>query len=386
MPSRRSPWPWPGCRRLAEAGPGPAGRRPARGSVGARARRRALILGLVLLALDPGAARVLDDAWADEAPVAGTPPPAPARLPTAEQLARPRETPATPTTEVEALTERMRGIEGKLRESAVARKASDQARMEAERRLAEGTQESARLSAELGQLRDAKAELETRLTRAAEQHADTTAQLAATAEQVHSLTTETLAQTRRGEDLERRLAELTDEQRHREADYEAHLRAAEQTQAAQRERLREQEEGLARLTAELAAVTSERDARDARIATLSALVPAPAGGALTLETAQARAATAAAALREALTRTEGGDAQAKRSVREAEQRLHRAQFTVAQVAGAHSVYRVRQADTLVLIASHFYGDGSRWRAIRDANREVLPDPDRLMPGLTLVIP
>ena len=56
------------------------------------------------------------------------------------------------------------------------------------------------------------------------------------------------------------------------------------------------------------------------------------------------------------------------------------------MTGARSVYRVRPADTLAQIGSRFYGNGTQWRAIYEANRNVLPDPDRLTPGMTLVIP
>lgn len=68
--------------------------------------------------------------------------------------------------QVEDLGQRLLGMEGKLKESAAARKAADQARMEAERRLAEGTQELTRLKAEVGLLRDANLALEARLQRA----------------------------------------------------------------------------------------------------------------------------------------------------------------------------------------------------------------------------
>ncbi|AUB80237.1 LysM peptidoglycan-binding domain-containing protein [Candidatus Thiodictyon syntrophicum] len=373
---------------MADTGHHPPARRLTQGGGRGLPRRwGTLTLGLVLLALAPGTPPVPVDAWADEAPVGGTAAPAGTAPPAPERVQAQVEPPVDPATQVDILTQRMRGIEGKLKESAAARKSADQARMEAERRLAEGTQEAARLSAELVRLREAKADLETQLRRAQEQNADTAAQLAATAHQVRDLTTAAAAQTERGADLERQLEQHRQEQRRDEADFLGRLRAAEEAQAGLSAQLLEREGNLTRLNAELGAVKTQRDALDERLKTLSALVPTPAGGALTLEAAQARSATAAAALRNALTRAEaGGDAQLKRAVREAQQALHRAQFTAAQVAEAHSVYQVRPADTLVLIANRIYGDGARWRAIREANRHVLADPDRLTPGLTLVIP
>ena len=373
---------------MAETGHHPDARRLTQGGARGLPRRwGALTLGLVLLALAPGTPSVPVDAWADEVPVGRTAPPAPTSPPAPAQVQAPVEPAVDPATRIEALTQRMHGIEGKLKESAAARKSSDQARMEAERRLAVGTQEGARLSAELSRLREAKADLETQLTRAQNQNADTAAQLAATAQQVRDLTTAAAAQTERGADLERQLEQRKDEQRRGEADYQARLQAAAQAQSDLRGQLLEREASLERLNAELAALKTQRDTLDERLKALSALVPAPAGGTLTLEAAKARSATAAAALRDALTRAEaGGDAHLKRAVREAQQDLHRCQFRVALVADAYSVYRVRPADTLILIANRVYGDGARWRAIREANRHVLPDPDRLTPGLTLVIP
>jgi nucleoid-associated protein YgaU len=49
-------------------------------------------------------------------------------------------------------------------------------------------------------------------------------------------------------------------------------------------------------------------------------------------------------------------------------------------------YRVRSEDTLVDIAKQFYGDGTRFQELFDANRDVLASPDQLREGLMLVIP
>jgi len=48
---------------------------------------------------------------------------------------------------------------------------------------------------------------------------------------------------------------------------------------------------------------------------------------------------------------------------------------------------VQNNDSLWKIAAAFYGDGTKWRLIRDANRELVGDEgQRLRPGMTLVIP
>lgn len=70
----------------------------------------------------------------------------------------------SPEARIEALTLRLVGIEGKLKESALARKSADQARMEAERRLAEGLQEIERLGTEIQRLKGAQSELEQALS------------------------------------------------------------------------------------------------------------------------------------------------------------------------------------------------------------------------------
>ena len=51
-----------------------------------------------------------------------------------------------------------------------------------------------------------------------------------------------------------------------------------------------------------------------------------------------------------------------------------------------AVYTVRSGDTLSGIANDFYGDPAKFRIIFAANREVLDDPDMIVPGQVLRIP
>jgi nucleoid-associated protein YgaU len=219
--------------------------------------------------------------------------------------------------QVQELTRRVRGMEGKLKDSAAARKAADQARMEAERRLAQETQEAERLGVEARALREAKAALELR---------------------------------------------------------------------------------LARLDAELRAVRSAGDAKGARLAVVPPQVPRPAdapdgaeapgsaqGAAPGAAQARAAAARAAAELRAAQD-SPGGARAAGRSLREIEQTLSRHQRLAARTQGARGVHSVRPGDTLELVARRWYGASSRWPTIYEANRHVLPDPNRLIAGMTLVVP
>ncbi|WP_225765060.1 LysM peptidoglycan-binding domain-containing protein [Stenotrophomonas sp. Marseille-Q4652] len=56
----------------------------------------------------------------------------------------------------------------------------------------------------------------------------------------------------------------------------------------------------------------------------------------------------------------------------------------AEIAGQQ--YTVQKGDTLSKIAQQHLGDGNAWKRIFEANRDVLDDPDRILPGQTLRIP
>ncbi len=60
--------------------------------------------------------------------------------------------------------------------------------------------------------------------------------------------------------------------------------------------------------------------------------------------------------------------------------------TNAPAAGTGQTYEVKAGDTLSTIAQQVYGDPGKWQQIFDANQDVLKDPNRLQPGMTLKIP
>jgi LysM repeat protein len=61
--------------------------------------------------------------------------------------------------------------------------------------------------------------------------------------------------------------------------------------------------------------------------------------------------------------------------------------TADKKAGATPrTYTVREGDTLASISRKFYKSSGRWKKIRDANRNLIPDPAKLKPGTTLVLP
>jgi LysM repeat protein len=49
-------------------------------------------------------------------------------------------------------------------------------------------------------------------------------------------------------------------------------------------------------------------------------------------------------------------------------------------------YVVRDGDTLASISRKFYKSSGRWKKIRDANRRIVDDPEKLKAGQTLTIP
>jgi nucleoid-associated protein YgaU len=47
---------------------------------------------------------------------------------------------------------------------------------------------------------------------------------------------------------------------------------------------------------------------------------------------------------------------------------------------------VQAGDNLSKISKHFYGDPNQYMKIVDANKDQLPDPDKIKPGMKLNIP
>ncbi|UHD14837.1 LysM peptidoglycan-binding domain-containing protein [Thiocapsa bogorovii] len=218
-----------------------------------------------------------------------------------------------PDAEIEAMTLRLLGMEGKLKESAHARKSADQARMEAERRLAEGSQEIERLNGEVQRLREALLELEQTLS--------------------------------------------------------------------------ERDRQLSELDASRLSLTTAHEALERRFDALRARVPRQDGGTLDADQARQAARDAYEKLRETLRIPESKrDATAEQAITAFEKLLHRNQLALARVLDAQGAYRIRPSDSLALISSRCYGDSSQWRALFEANRHVLEDPNQLMPGVTLVVP
>jgi nucleoid-associated protein YgaU len=49
-------------------------------------------------------------------------------------------------------------------------------------------------------------------------------------------------------------------------------------------------------------------------------------------------------------------------------------------------YTVQAGDNLTKIARHVYGDGTKWKAIYEANKDKIKNPDLIHPGEVLTLP
>ena len=215
--------------------------------------------------------------------------------------------------ELEQLKHRIQGMEGKLKDSANARKSADQARMQAERRLAKAIQDAEQTSADLQSLKATSSALEQELSL-----------------------------------REDRIKQL-----------DADLKTARRTSG---------------------------DLQD-RLTNLQNRTPITDGGLLSETLARQASADAAARLLQARKHSKDSDpAEAAHRIRTAEIDLRHHQRRLAMVIDAQSLYQVRANDTLAQISNRFYRSGSPWRPLFEANRHVLANPDRLEPGVTLVIP
>jgi LysM repeat protein len=61
----------------------------------------------------------------------------------------------------------------------------------------------------------------------------------------------------------------------------------------------------------------------------------------------------------------------------------------AAASGATTIartYTVQQGDSLSKISKEFYGSANQYMKIFEANKDKLPDPDKIKPGMELVIP
>ena len=58
----------------------------------------------------------------------------------------------------------------------------------------------------------------------------------------------------------------------------------------------------------------------------------------------------------------------------------------AEPAATEKIHTVEKGDTLSKIAKEYYGDASKWKAIHEANRDLITNPDLIQIGWALKIP
>jgi nucleoid-associated protein YgaU len=51
-----------------------------------------------------------------------------------------------------------------------------------------------------------------------------------------------------------------------------------------------------------------------------------------------------------------------------------------------TTYTVKKGDTLWTISKQFYNNGKNWKKIQEANKDILPTPEKLKAGMNLKIP
>jgi nucleoid-associated protein YgaU len=57
-----------------------------------------------------------------------------------------------------------------------------------------------------------------------------------------------------------------------------------------------------------------------------------------------------------------------------------------EVIKTQKFYIVQRGDTLSGISQKYYGTAAKWPRILEANRDILKDPNKLQPGMKLIIP
>lgn len=179
------------------------------------------------------------------------------------------------------------------------------------------------------------------------------------------------------------------------AGLDAALRAAEKERADARDRVAELDQANAALGEELGrarrsleSAETRLTAADLALSDLRGGLPEAFGGTASLALVKDAAAQSAAALRRAhLELRRAPQDQALLAERDRlSERLRTQQLLVAGASAASGLYRLRAEDTLARVAARFYGDGGRWPQLYSANGHILDNPDRVIPGLTLVLP
>jgi nucleoid-associated protein YgaU len=160
---------------------------------------------------------------------------------------------------------------------------------------------------------------------------------------------------------------------------ETELKQTQQTLSAELDKQTETSNALTGCQKELA------HAKQAGLKTR--LAPAQ-GGSATADMAKKRAAKATEAYLARLKTVlkEKGDKYGDSVLLSTRRELLDAQHLLLQIQQGMDLYTIRRNDTLSVIATAVYGKGQRWKDIAEANQHVIPNPNQLEAGLTLMIP
>ncbi len=308
--------------------------------------------------------------------------------------------------EREALEERLADSESE-RETLEARVSEvQQQRLQAEEALAATTSEAVQARAELDDVHAQRQSLESERDSLQQELMEVRDELEASEQARQTLESDIASMEERADSLETELAEIRTERDERDAEL-AEVRTERDEREAELAEVRTERDER---DAELAEVRAERDERDVELAEaryerdvlyrdtvtplqaeverLRSLLPSAEGGELDLDSARQAASEQAARLRTAHEtlrrgRSDADDPQAEYDAMVAD--LHREQSLVTRVQGG-TLYTLQSGETLGDVARRYYGDANRWPAIYQANQHVIENPDRVVPGLTVILP
>ena len=273
--------------------------------------------------------------------------------------------------------------------TALAAAAEVKAKLETEKsdlisELASARQEAEDLGQKHKMLQETHAGAVAAVERLQKDKSDLQAGLEAEQKKAADLDTRLGAATKQATDLGQRLRETEERAASEVQALQAQLAQAEQSAAQERGKLQAQ---LTAREGEVGDLQARLKEAESGLTELRGKLPASEGGTVSDEQVQGAAAEYLQSLRDLHNKRGDMDKAAWNEERSRlEHALRDKQYLLAQSMSARSVYPVQRNDTLAKISREVYGDGNRWPEIFEANRHLLENPDRVFPGMTLVIP
>ena len=184
--------------------------------------------------------------------------------------------------------------------------------------------------------------------------------------------------------VERREAEALaalQEERGRVAQLNGDVRSLDQRNGAL-------ENEVAALQARLTAANQSGDDLRGELMGLRAALPSGLGGSASLEQLKSEAMSISARMRAMHRdlRRQPNNPALRGDFDAAAEQLRATQLLIAGETGGSGLYQLRPDDTLAAVAHRVLGDSLKWGRIYDRNRHVLENPDRVIAGMTLVLP